>query len=173
MAERQTTTGSGKVGIPQDGHGVPTEKAQARYCATCGAEADVHGLATERFDEVFCSDGHAEEFVKAVRAAQIQTAATALPVPSSPTEVEKPEQQAACTLKQRDWKHYLKMGACCGAPLLALAFLAGGGGVLLGAAGALLPFVAALACPLGMYFLMRSMSKMGHQETPQGKDEKK
>jgi hypothetical protein len=56
------------------------------------------------------------------------------------------------------------MGACVGAPLLALAFLAGGGGAVLGAAGALVPILAFLACPLAMYFMMRSMSKMGDKE---------
>jgi len=44
--------------------------------------------------------------------------------------------------------------------------------VLLGAAGALLPVLAVLACPLGMYFMMRGMSK-GHQQQPKDKDQDK
>ncbi len=63
-------------------------------------------------------------------------------------------------------KQLLGLGACCAAPLLAGVVLAGGGGALLGFAGAALPFLAALACPLGMYFMMRSMSKMGQKDTP-------
>lgn len=68
---------------------------------------------------------------------------------------------------QSKWslKRLLGLGACCAAPLLAGAVLAGGGGALLGAAGAALPFLAALACPLGMYFMMRSMSKMGQENS--------
>jgi hypothetical protein len=63
--------------------------------------------------------------------------------------------------KSSGWKQYLKLGFCCGAPLLALIVLAGGGGALLGAAGAVLPLLAFLACPLAMYFMMRGMSRGG------------
>ncbi len=66
-------------------------------------------------------------------------------------------------------KRLLGLGACCAAPLLAGIILAGGGGALLGAAGALLPVLAALACPLGMYFMMRSMSKKDRSGNPDGK----
>jgi len=58
-------------------------------------------------------------------------------------------------------------------PILVLVFLAGGGGALLGAAGALLPFLVALACPIGMYFMMRGMMKTGQQENPKDKGEEK
>lgn len=58
----------------------------------------------------------------------------------------------------------LKLGACCAAPILALAILvpllqgkATGFGAI---AGNLLYFAALLACPLGMYFMMRSMQRM-------------
>jgi len=47
---------------------------------------------------------------------------------------------------------------------LALVFLLGGGSAVLGAAGAFLPALALLACPLGMYFMMRAMTKMEHKE---------
>jgi hypothetical protein len=65
------------------------------------------------------------------------------------------------------------MAACCGAPLLALVLLAGGGGALLGAAGAALPLLLALACPLGMFFMMRAMmgGRQGHK--PDGRNGKK
>lgn len=74
---------------------------------------------------------------------------------------------SAASPTQAKWslKRLLGLGACCAAPLLAGAVLAGGGGALLGAAGAALPFLAALACPLGMYFMMRSMSKTGQENS--------
>ncbi|MGH7410613.1 MAG: DUF2933 domain-containing protein [Candidatus Methylomirabilis sp.] len=60
----------------------------------------------------------------------------------------------------------LKLGACCAAPILALAILVPllrGGTTGLGAlAGNLLYFAALLACPVGMYFMMRGMTKQGH-----------
>jgi len=59
------------------------------------------------------------------------------------------------------------------ADLLALVFLLGGGSAVLGAASGLLPLLALLACPLGMYFMMRSMSKMGNKGNPGDKDEMK
>ncbi|MBI2555462.1 MAG: hypothetical protein HYV92_13820, partial [Candidatus Rokubacteria bacterium] len=82
---------SGKVTTPQDGKGAGVKKPSERYCAVCGADANVHGLAVERSGELFCSDGHAEEFVKEVRAARVQAAAAALSVPPSTTEVERAE----------------------------------------------------------------------------------
>jgi len=167
MSELAREKISRKVPASQDGKGARVEKPGARYCAVCGADANVYGLAVERFGEVFCSDGHAEEFVKEVRAARVQAAATALATPPATTEAERAEGPAAAAPKQQDWKRYLKMGACCGAPLLALVVLAGGGGALLGAAGAILPLLLVLACPIGMYFAMRGMMKMeqkGHTE---------
>jgi hypothetical protein len=61
------------------------------------------------------------------------------------------------------------MGVCCGLPILAVVFLAGGGGALLGAGAAVLPVLAVLACPLGMFLMMRAMA--GHQDRD-GKSEK-
>lgn len=163
---------SGEVAIRQNGNGMPQPIVESRYCAFCGTDANTRGPATERFGEVFCSEGHAEEFVTEVRAARIQAVA-ALAVPSSPTEIQRTESSAPVASKQQGWKHYFKMGTCLGAPLLALVFLIGGGGAVLGAAGALLPFLALLACPLGMYFMMRSMAKMEHKENPEDKREQK
>ncbi|MGH7419574.1 MAG: DUF2933 domain-containing protein [Candidatus Rokuibacteriota bacterium] len=62
------------------------------------------------------------------------------------------------------------MGACCGLPLLALVFLAGGGGALLGAGAAVLPLLAVLACPLGMFFMMRAMQGHGKADSHTGAD---
>jgi hypothetical protein len=158
MTEPERTKIPAEVAAPQNG------KAEARYCAVCGEEAS-SGLAIEYFGELFCSDGHAEEFVKEVRAARVQAAT----LQASETEVQQPE-SPACAPKRPGWKRYLKLGACCGAPLLAVVFLAGGGGVVLGGAGAVVPYLVALACPLGMYFMMRSMSKMGQKENPEDKE---
>lgn len=164
---------SGEVTMPQNGKGDRDTKPGERYCAFCGEEARIHGLVTERFGEAFCTEGHAEEFVKEVRAARVRTAASALAVQPAEADAQHSETATAGAPKRQDWKHYLKMGACCGAPLLALVFLAGGGGAVLGAAGAFLPLLLLLACPLGMYFMMRSMSKTEQKGNPQGKGEEK
>jgi len=74
-------------------------------------------------------------------------------------------------LKQQNWKRYLKYGVCCGAPILALVVLAGGGGAELGAAQGLLPIAAAVACPLVMYFMMRSMSHVDQHKNPGDKEQ--
>jgi len=157
--------------IPQDGTKVRDITSGERYCAFCGEEAK--GLAIERFGEVFCSEAHAEQFVKEVRAARVQAAAAALRAPEAPTESPQPPAPPGAAPKQQDWKAYLAKGLCWGAPLLALVFLLGGGSAVLGAASGLLPLLALLACPLGMYFMMRSMSKMGNKENPGDKDEMK
>lgn len=167
MTEPSREKISRELALPQDGKGARVKKPGERYCAVCGADANVYGLAIERFGEVFCSERHAEEFVEQVRTARIQAAAAGLAVQTSEPEVQHPETSAAP--KPQGWKRYLKLGACCGAPLLALVILAGGGGAVLGAAGATLPLLAALACPIAMYFMMRGMMKMGHQENPKEK----
>ena len=141
-----------------------------RHCPICGVE--VSSSIDTRFGEAFCSETHAEEFVEKVREAKIQSAA-ALAVRSPESEARHLETSAAAAPGQPTWKRYVKMGACVGAPLLALVFLAGGGGAVLGAAGALVPILAFLACPLAMYFMMRSMSKTGDKEHPQDKGEEK
>jgi hypothetical protein len=157
--------------VPQDGNGSGVEKPENRHCGFCGAEGDDDGLRAERFGEVFCSDGHAEEFVKEVRAHRVQAAARFLVAPES--ETEKTETAAADAAGPQGWKRYLKMAVCCGAPLLALVFLAGGGGALLGGAAAILPFLAFLACPLAMYFMMRGMTKMEQHKKPNEPGEEK
>jgi len=151
---------------PQNGTG------GARYCAICGRDAAVHGPPIERFGEAFCCEEHAGQFAEEVRAARVQaTAALAGPTPES--AARQSETSTAGAPRQWGWKRYLKLGACCGVPVLAVVLLAGGGGALLGAAGTFVPYLAALACPVGMYFMMRSMSKMGQKENPEDKREGK
>lgn len=171
MAGRAHEKGSRQAEMPQDGQGAPAKRPEVRYCAVCGADANVHGLAVERFGEAFCSEGHAEEFAREVRAARVQAAAAAPVSRPSTTEIGQREGPAEGTPGRGDWKHYLKMGACCGLPILGLLILAGGGGALLGAAGAILPVLLLLACPLGMYFMMRG--KTAHHENPKDKGEEK
>lgn len=141
-----------------------------RHCPICGVE--VSSSADTRFGEAFCSVTHAEEFVEKIRETKIQAAAARAVHPPDP-ELGRPETSLAPAPVQPTWKRYVKMGACVGAPLLALVFLAGGGGAMLGAAGALLPILAFLACPLAMYFMMRSMSKTGDKERRPEKGEEK
>jgi len=66
----------------------------------------------------------------------------------------------------------LKLGACCAAPILALAilvpFLRGGDSGLAAIGGDLLYYAALLACPLGMYFMMRNMGRMQQGEKEEG-----
>ncbi len=76
------------------------------------------------------------------------------------TEVEAKNDLPACQAKGRGWlKGILPMAICCAAPLLlvgAIAFF----GISLGAiASGFLRLAAILACPLGMYFMMRIMMK--------------
>jgi multisubunit Na+/H+ antiporter MnhG subunit len=59
------------------------------------------------------------------------------------------------------------MGACCGGALLLLALIplvAGTGGAFAAVGSSLLTIAALLACPLGMYFMMRGMHRMEHRE---------
>ena len=70
--------------------------------------------------------------------------------------------------KKGGLRSLLKLAACCVAPILALAILVPllrGGTTGLGALGGnLLYFAALLACPLGMYFMMRNMGRMQQRE---------
>jgi Protein of unknown function (DUF2933) len=147
---------SADVTAPPNGTGASDARLTDRYCARCGGPVGVGEAAITRFGEAFCSDAHAQEFVEAVRATRVQAAAGAQ------TAIERAAAPADVPAERRDWKAYLGKALCWGAPLLIVAvLLAGGAGALTGVAGAALPFLAALACPLGMYFMMRSMSKMG------------
>jgi hypothetical protein len=149
------------IATPENGDMPSAPRPVPSYCSFCGERARAEGPPVERFGEVFCSDEHADAFVREVRKARVQTAAS----------VGVPDAQAACesqstTAQPRPggWKRNLTWAVCCGAPLLAIVILAGGGGALLGAAGGLLPLLALLACPLAMFFMMRAMSKMEHRD---------
>lgn len=60
----------------------------------------------------------------------------------------------------------LKMGACCGGALLLLVLIllvAATGGTFAAVGSSILSIAALLACPLGMYFMMRGMQRMDHR----------
>lgn len=124
------------------------------YCTYCGIDLDRAADVPRRFGESFCSVAHADAFVQEARAAKGENAASAGQITDPATE----RGRASSVWKL---KRTLKMAACCGAPVLALVFLAGGGGALLGAGAAVLPLLAALACPLGMFFMVRAMHGHG------------
>jgi hypothetical protein len=145
-----------ETGGGDHGAGARAAGAADRYCAVCGTPVKADGPSIERFGEPFCSEPHATEFVDQVRAVRVQEVASA------------PAAAPACALGSGapgSWKGSLGKALCWGAPVLIVAALVlGGTGALAGVAGAALPYLAALACPLGMYFMMRSMSKMGHDD---------
>ncbi len=131
----------------------PTVKERT-YCAYCGVDLDRGAEVPKRFGEPFCGDAHADAFVQEARAAKVESAGGA-----DQTTAAAPTRGQASS--GWDLKRALKMAACCGLPLLAVVFLAGGGGALLGAGAAVLPLLAVLACPLAMFFMMRGMQGYG------------
>ena len=67
---------------------------------------------------------------------------------------------AACPMQGKGWlKGALGMAICCGAPLLLLAAIAFFGLSLGAIASGALSLVALLACPVGMFLMMRMMMK--------------
>ena len=65
---------------------------------------------------------------------------------------------SACPVERKGWlKSPLAMAVCCGAPLLLIAAISLFGLSLGATASGLLSFAAVLACPLGMYLMMRMM----------------
>ena len=142
---------------PREGEPIAKAVQEEEYCAYCGT--DVHGAAPvpRRFGEPFCSEAHADSFAQEAWATRIERAAS-----SDPTSQAVSAGGSASS--GWDLKRALKMAACCGLPLLALVFLAGGGGALLGAGAAVLPVLAVLACPLGMFFMMRAMQGHGRDD---------
>lgn len=150
-----------QVGL--DGAGPPREATV--YCGFCGSELERSAAPITRFGEPFCSEGHAEAFVSEVRAARAAAAATEEAAVTTGADRAAPENATQAHAAGRwDLKRTLKMAICCGAPVLALVFLAGGGGALLGGFAAILPTLALLACPLGMFFMMRAMSHRGRSD---------
>jgi hypothetical protein len=82
--------------------------------------------------------------------------------PENPTGVAvQPEHgSAACPMQGKSWiKGTLGMAVCCAAPLLLVAAIAFFGLSLGAIASGAVSLVALLACPIGMYVMMRMMMK--------------
>lgn len=127
----------------------------AEYCGYCGHPLGAAPVS-ERFGERFCSEAHAERFAEGVRIARMESAAR-----------REAGEASACSLPpagRRTWQDYVKRGACWGGPLLLLLAipLFWSGGAVAAAGGSLLSVLALLACPVGMYFMMRTMGNMSH-----------
>ncbi len=145
-----------KTQTAEGGSGAPAKvEATEHYCPVCGRDAADPALF--RFGEYFCSEAHVAEFAGEIRARggpPVPAARGASPATASPS-----------TQKKGGRWSLLKMGACCGGALLLFALLPlgwGSGGALAGVGVSLLSLAALLACPLGMYFMMRGMQRMDH-----------
>jgi hypothetical protein len=80
----------------------------------------------------------------------------------SPTgvAVKTEDQSAACPMQGKGWlKGGIMMAVCCAAPLLVLGAIALFGLSLGALASGFFSIAALLACPVGMYLMMRMMSK--------------
>jgi hypothetical protein len=70
------------------------------------------------------------------------------------------DRSAACAMQGKGWlKGTLGMAICCGAPLLLVAAISFFGLSLGAIASGALSLVALLACPVGMFLMMRMMMK--------------
>ena len=143
--------------------------ATAPHCAYCGHRIEADTAAIDRFGERFCSDAHAEHFAEGVRAARIEAAARRNETAGGGHGATARSLPPA---GERTWRDTLRRGACWGAPLLLLLAmpLFWSGSSLGAAGGSLLSVLAVLACPLGMYFMMRAMGGMQHG-APRGEAE--
>jgi len=149
----------------------------ARHCAYCGHLISADVEAPGRVGERFCSDAHADEFAAGVRVARIDSAARR----EAPNAPRAAAGASACDLPtsgEGGWRGWLKRAACWGAPLLlliAIPLVWSGGWAATG--GSLLTVLALLACPLGMYFMMRGMMNMQHphdgRETERGRKDRR
>ena len=132
----------------------PVREPLVRYCAQCGEDVTANGAIPERFGEPFCSEAHADEFVRGVRAARLRAAAPAAGQAATVTP--------SVPGRSSTWTDKLKKSLCWGAPVLLLLAipLLRSGDTLAAASGSVLSVLALLACPLGMFFMMRAMGGM-------------
>ncbi|MBI4536327.1 MAG: hypothetical protein HY712_00040 [candidate division NC10 bacterium] len=141
------------------------------YCPICGRDATDPSL--KRFGEFFCSEAHVAAYAREIRLKQATEAAalatvagaatTTPPATGTPDVAQTPQKQGGIS-------GFLKMAACCGGMLLllpALGLVSVGG--LAAVAGSALSVVAVLACPIGMYLMMRMMMKQ-EKHPGQGRD---
>ncbi|MCI0370773.1 MAG: hypothetical protein L0214_05215 [candidate division NC10 bacterium] len=130
-------------------------EAAGHSCPICGLDAADPPLF--RFSEYFCSEAHVAEFAGEIRGRGGTTGEAAQRVTRAAATPSAPKKGGTWSL--------LKMGACCGGALLLFALVplvAGTGGAFAAVGSSLLSIAALLACPLGMYFMMRGMKRMDH-----------
>ena len=92
---------------------------------------------------------------------QILAAEQKIPAQNPTSVAAKTEDgSAACPMQGKGWfKGTLGMAFCCGAPLLLIAAISFFGLSLGAIASGALSLVALLACPVGMFLMMRMMTK--------------
>lgn len=140
--------------------------APESFCPICGRDASDPSL--KRFGEIFCSEAHVTEYARGIRSKRAtETAAIATGAGADTTTLQTTgtSDVPQAPRKKRGIGGFLKMAACCGGMLLlvpALGLVSAGG--LAAVAGSALSVAAVLACPLGMYFMMRMM--MRHEKHP-------
>ena len=79
---------------------------------------------------------------------------------SSEARVKTEDGSATCSMQGKGWlKGTLGMAICCGAPLLLIAAISFFGLSLGAIASGALSLIALLACPVGMFLMMRLMMK--------------
>lgn len=127
------------------------------HCAYCGQPIATDQPAIERFGEPLCSARHAEEFTAGVRAARVDVA-VGRPVHSHADA--RPTRRLGLR-----WGGWIAGAVALG--LLGVAFVGGTSGVnpIVPVGGFLLTALLLLACPLAMYFMMRGMGGMHHDDT--------
>jgi hypothetical protein len=90
---------------------------------------------------------------------------------TAPQAVGTKERSEVCS---RGWKGWLKgpfgMAICCGAPLLLVAAISFFGLSLGAIANGALSVAAVLACPVGMYLMVRMMTKQNAGKAKDGKN---
>ncbi len=133
------------------------------YCPVCGRDGDP-GL--KRFGQLFCSQAHVAQYASERRGqgSLVEAAPTAVEGENKPSG----GQPMACGIGTKGGLR--KMGWCLAGGvglLIAIPLIASGG--LAATAGSLLTVVAFLACPIGMYLMMRAMMKGQHSEPPDNK----
>ncbi len=142
-------------------------EVEEHYCPICGREAADPAL--KRFGEFFCSEEHVAEYAQEIRERAIQAA-----LATTEGQAMQPDGAEPTATKKGGLSRLLKLGACCAAPILALAILVpllSGASGLFAIGGNLLVLAAFLACPLSMYFLMRSMQRMSQGERGEGHEQ--
>lgn len=152
------------LGTPSVGSSNSSAKT---YCHICGKDAADPSL--KRFGEYFCSEAHVAEYTQEVRvkpgAEPTAAVAVAGKEGSPPQAIGTAEAKAP--QKKGGLGAMVKMAACCGGMILllpALGLVSAGG--IAAVAGSALSVAAALACPLGMYFMMRAMMKRERGGSP-------